>query len=325
MTQYSPSQLLPLAQRTGRWVTKTIKGHPALYTTNLGSVVRFKVSGTPAVNVNTINNSHPGTPRQVYAWRYDQQPWRRFCAQAQPVKLGLPDRKDHLLEIMTAGNSDFDEVWTGQEGFAIWGLDAKDGQLVPAAKRPVVNFIGDSITAGCWVRGKHAAVDYRPESNYVATASDLLEIDGVRIAYSAAGVLRPGTGGVPTAKGFLNRIDAGTPWRGNHPQVVVVNLGVNDRRFAASQFILAYDQFLKQVTTTFPDSRLLLLTPFSQTFQREIRQLAASHRLELINTTDWCQDFTDGLHPNQAGSIAAGRRLAPVLKAALAKTRRPQS
>ena len=45
MTQYSPKQLLPLAQRTGRWVVKTIKGQATLYTTNLGSTIRFNITG----------------------------------------------------------------------------------------------------------------------------------------------------------------------------------------------------------------------------------------------------------------------------------------
>ena len=322
MKQYSPKQLLPLAQRTGRWVVKTIKGQATLYTTNLSSTIRFNITGALSFDLQTVNNGHPGFPHQVYAWRYDQQPWQRFQVQDSPVSLQLPDRHRHLVEIMTAGNSDFDEVWTGQEGFAINGIAVNGGQLTPAAERPLVDFIGDSITAGCWVMGQHAAVDYRPESNYVGIASDQLAIDSVRIAYSAAGVLRPGTGGVPTVKDFLGSIDNVTPWKTNQPRVVVVNLGVNDRRFASDQFTRAYDQFLEQVATTFPGSKVLVLTPFSQTFQSQISQLAARHQFQLVNTTGWCQDFTDGLHPNQNGSSTAAHHLVPVLKAALAESRR---
>lgn len=325
MTQYSPQQLLPLAQRTGRWVVKTIKGRTALYTTNLGSTIRFNITGARSLNLQTVNNGHPGFPHQVYAWRYDRHPWRRFQVQATPVRLRLPDRHCHLVEIMTAGNSDFDEVWTGQEGFTIHGINTNGGQLTPATKRPLVDFIGDSITAGCWVMGKQAAVDYRPESNYVGLACDQLGIDEVRIAYSAAGVLRPGTGGVPTAKDFLEMVDKVTPWKANQPRVVVVNLGVNDRRFGTDQFTPAYDQFLGQVATTFPGSKVLVLTPFSQTFQSQISQLVARHQFQLVNTTGWCQKFTDGLHPNQSGSLSAAHRLVPVLKAALTELRRTHS
>lgn len=320
MTLYLPSQLLPLVQATGRWVIKKIKGQAVLYTTNLGSSIRLVITGTRAVQISVCNNGHPGFPRQVYAWRYDQHPWRRFPAQEGPVDLPLPDRHAHVIEIMTAGNTDLDEVWSGNEGFAIQSLTTgKDGRLAAAPSRPVVDFIGDSITAGCWVAGKHAARDYRPESNYVGIASDHLGINGVRIAYSAAGVLRPGTGGVPPAQGFLNQVDATTPWQTNRPQAVVVNLGVNDRRFPPDQFVPAYDHLLDQVTALFPASRILVLTPFSQSFQKQVSQLAADHQLQLVNTTGWCTGFTDGLHPNQAGSLAAAKQFATVLAAVLDK------
>ena len=66
MTQYSPKQLLPLAQRTGRWVVKTIKGQATLYTTNLGSTIRFNITGALSFDLQTVNNGHPGFPHQVY-------------------------------------------------------------------------------------------------------------------------------------------------------------------------------------------------------------------------------------------------------------------
>ena len=87
MTQYSPKQLLPLAQRTGRWVVKTIKGQATLYTTNLGSTIRFNITGALSFDLQTVNNGHPGFPHQVYAWRYDQQPWQRFQVQGPSISL----------------------------------------------------------------------------------------------------------------------------------------------------------------------------------------------------------------------------------------------
>lgn len=313
MTTYTAKALLPLAQRTGRWTVKKIRGQDCLYTTNLGSSIRLTISGSNTLTINVLDNGQVGFLSQMYAWRVDGRDWHRFPATLLTCRVTLDDVGPHTVELITAGNTDMDQVWNGRQGFAITSIESS-GKLTAAPHRPLVDFIGDSITAGCWVGGKHAATDYRPESNYVGQACDQLGIDGVRIAYSAAGVLRPGTGGVPTAKDFLCRIDATTPWRPNHPRLVLVNLGVNDRRFSAEEFVPAYDNFIQQVCTNFPESTIVLLVPFSQTYREEIAATAKRHHLKLVETAGWCTDFTDGLHPNQQGAKTGGKHLANVLK-----------
>ena len=43
MKNYQPTDLIKFALRTGRWTVKKINNRPTLYTTNLGSYLRFKV------------------------------------------------------------------------------------------------------------------------------------------------------------------------------------------------------------------------------------------------------------------------------------------
>lgn len=312
MPKYLPHDLIALTTNTGRWCQKNLHGYKALYTTNLGSYLRVIITGAQQVQVNPVANQNSLSPSQIYAVRLDQQSWRRYPA-TDPINLKL-SLTPHLLEIMAAGNTDLDQVWTGSEGFAIQSITLDQGTLTAAPKRLVVDFIGDSITAGCWVAGKHASYDYRPEKNYAAICADDLNVDSVRIAYSAGGVLRLATGGVPTAKDFLTHLDATAPWHANSPQVVVINLGVNDRRYSISQFTAAYDQLLLQTLHTFPRSQLVIMIPFSQTFATEIRALAAKHHLPVIETAGWCRSFTDGLHPDQAGALDSGHHLSTVLR-----------
>jgi lysophospholipase L1-like esterase len=319
MQIYSPQQLLPLANRTGRWTIKDFPDGPVLYTTNLGSVLRCQVTKSHHFIINVKNRHAQLGPSQQYAVRIDDQSWRRFSASVGGISFTTsPDT--HTIEVMTAGNSDLDAVWDGNQGFAIRSVEIDDdGQITMAAVRPVVDFIGDSITAGCWVNGKHAAVDYRPESNYTAIAADLLDVDSVRIAYSAGGVLRPATGGVPVASGFLPRIDRATPWQPNRPQLVVINLGVNDRRFSNADFVSAYEVFIRQVLAAFLAAPVVLLVPFSQSFKPQITAIGHRHCLPVIDTAGWCPSYTDGLHPDQAGSCAAGKQLATALAPYLAQ------
>lgn len=318
MKNYQPTDLIKFASRTGRWTVKKINNMPTLYTTNLGSYLRFKVSNAKKCQITVLPNQDSLSPSQVFAFRIDGGKWQR--AQASLEKIDIPlDSILHTIEIMAAGNSDIDEVWKGNEGFAIKNIYLDNGAIMAAPQRPVVNFIGDSITAGCWVVGNHPAADYRPETNYAGICADLLNVDSVRIAYSAGGVLRPATGGVPTADVFLGKIDDQTLWTPNHPDLTVINLGVNDRRFPLAQFTAAFDLFIQQVKLTFPHTPLAIIIPFSQTFASEIRKIATKHNCSIIETKTWSHSFTDGLHPDQAGAIAEGKMLAQALQPLLSQ------
>lgn len=313
MKKYQPTDLIKFASRTGRWTVKKINNMPTLYTTNLGSYLRFKVSNAKKCQISVLPNQNSLSPSQVFAFRINGGKWQR--AQASLEKIDIPlDSTLHTIEIMAAGNTDIDEVWQGNEGFAIKNIYLDNGKIMAAPQRPLVNFIGDSITAGCWVVGNHPAADYRPETNYAGICADLLNVDSVRIAYSAGGVLRPATGGVPTADVFLGKIDDQTLWTPNHPDLTVINLGVNDRRFPLAQFTAAFDLFIQQIKLTFPHTPLAIMIPFSQTFASEIRKIATKHDCSIIETKTWSHSFTDGLHPDQAGAIAEGKMLAQALQ-----------
>lgn len=319
MRTYLPAQLLPFAQQTGRWTIKATETGPVLYTTNLGSYLRCRIAGTNQLILTVANHHSPLGPSQVYAIRIDGQQWQRFVAQPEQINLAITPTI-HTVEIMAAGNTDLDAVWSGNQGFAIRALTLADGgRLTASPARPVIDFIGDSITAGCWVAGRHAALDYRPESNYAAICADLLAVDSVRIAYSAGGVLRPATGGVPTASTFLRQINRDTSWTPNHPQLVVVNLGVNDRRYPLAQFVRAYTQFIHQVVTTFPGVPIDLMVPFSQHFKAPITTIGHRYQLRVIDTAGWCSSYTDVLHPDQAGANSAGHHLAQAIAPDLTK------
>lgn len=312
MYHYSPSSIYSLIPSNSRWFIKQINQRPTFYTTNLGSRLRFSTSNVTKLTINVLDNRNELSPSQIYAWRVDNNQWHRERASQHSWQITCSP-EPHSIEVITAGNTDLDQVWNGNEGFAITSIDIDQGILSLAPTVPVIDFIGDSITAGCWVNGRHASYDYRPETNYVGIAVDLLHATDVRIAYSAGGVLRQATGGVPTAEQFLKNLDGTTPWQPNNPDLVVINLGVNDRRFSLEQFCRAYDRFLDLVVELFPTSQILVMIPFSQTFAEQIRVLAAKHHLPIIGTNGWCSTYTDGLHPDQAGASKSGHSLAKVL------------
>ncbi|WP_093624274.1 GDSL-type esterase/lipase family protein [Limosilactobacillus gorillae] len=306
-TLFTPAQVAQASLLLGRWRLQDGE----LYTPLLGGVIKTIIQGAQALTLTVANRHAELMPSHYWAIRVNHGTWQRFNA-AQKITLPIPV-PDCLVEIMTAGNTDFDDVWTGRQGFALTSLKLTGaGWLVRPVSRPVVTILGDSITAGCWVNGYHAAVDYCPENNFVGLAQDQVDFDLVRVAYSAAGLLRPATGGVPVAIDWLNHFNAQTPWPTQGNTLTVINLGVNDRRFEEDAFATAYEDYVTAVIKRSQGPTVLMI-PFAQTFSAIIRDCARHHGLPVIETAGWCTSFTDGLHPDLAGSRTAARRFATAL------------
>lgn len=85
MKKYQPTDLIKFASRTGRWTVKKINNMPTLYTTNLGSYLRFKVSNAKKCQISVLPNQNSLSPSQVFAFRIDGGKWQR--AQASLEKL----------------------------------------------------------------------------------------------------------------------------------------------------------------------------------------------------------------------------------------------
>lgn len=309
----SAEEIMRRTTSIGRWVIKSIHGVETLYSTNLGSLLRFNVKGTTMIGTNFFNNTNPFGPAQTIGIRIDNGVWHHFQTNKMPKSFQI-STQSHLAEIMLVGNSDLDDVWNEQQGFALISLNLDlSGRISPAEPRKNVTFIGDSITAGCWVNGHRASQDYAADANYTAICADLLNLDVCRIAYSAAGIIRPGTGNVPAAPDFINNIDNDTPWHPDSTDAVVINIGVNDRQFSVKDFEVALNNFLRQVQTSF-NAPLIVMIPFAQTNAETFRQVAKLMDAQLVETEGWRISYTDQLHPNAAGSITAGTKLAAALK-----------
>lgn len=310
-----PMQISQHTTLIGRWTTKMIHHTTVLYATNLGSTIKFDIANSSRLTIDFFNNGNPFGPTQIVAVRINHQAWHRLLTNQMPQTIYLTN-DHHTVELMLVGNSDLDEVWTGDQGFALKSISVDQTAVVtPNTINQPVTFIGDSITSGCWINGHHASFDYAAEANYVAICADQLHLDATRISYSAAGILNPGTGGVPAATAFLDHIDATTKWQPQATNRVIINLGVNDRQFTRAAFNHKLPIFIEQVQKLFPATPISILIPFSQTFapifRRTVRQM---QNIQLIETKDWRLSFTDGLHPDAAGSITAGHQLAAALK-----------
>lgn len=306
----SPREILRLTHPSGRWFVHD----QTLMSPLLGASLNFSINHCHTLTIETVNNAHSLSPSQYFTCRVDDGPWQRWPASDGKFNITMFPHC-HQISIMTGGNCDLDDVWTQNQCFTITGITIDDQIIIqPVTKDRQILVLGDPITAGCWVNGKHASVDYRPESNYVAVAQDLLpNIEIQRVAYSAAGVLRPGTDGVPNAIGWLNQLNDRLTAPVQNFDWVVIALGVNDRRFSSHEFQKAYLAYVHAVQGRY-QCAIALMVPFLQSFADEITQIGQTMQLPVIVTENWCPETIDGLHPNLHGSRIAGQHFAQAIQ-----------
>lgn len=310
------TEISNITHLSGRWTIKQIQNDDVLYTPLLGGRIAFTISNATKMTLNALNNAGPVSESQYWAYRIDKGDWHRFTA--QPIHLTLPNESQEV-EFITAGNSDMDNVWNGDQGFVVASIETDDDAVItPFKSDSQLLVLGDSITAGCWVNGKHASKDYRAESNYVGIADDLVTPEIVRVAYSGSGIIRPATGNVPPAPEWLTKLDQDTPAQVGNYQFVIVNLGVNDRIFNGLKFQQAYQEYVQVVQQRY-GVPVMLMIPFWQSFADEIRAVGQKLNCHVIETANWHPLTTDGLHPNQVGSIRAGKLFADVINDLLRK------
>ncbi|RDF80395.1 endoglucanase [Lactiplantibacillus plantarum] len=306
------NQPLMPAYFQGRWAVKQIADRDVMYSTNLGAEIDFQVTDASFVRLTFLPLAYE-LPSWV-AIQIDGLPFQRQAVTNDPLWLTL-DGRPHVVRVVLSGNTDEDRVWDGNQGFAVKALTT-DGELQPVQLgRHSVTWIGYSLTAGCWVMGKQPAEDYRAEANYAAVASDLLNARNVRIAYSAVGLSKPGTGGVPVLPEVLTAVDSKTTWQPVPTDLVVINVGTNDRHTDDTTFTVVLRRFLNQVQALYPNSRLAVMIPFNQNFAAIIRAVVAEFmQLQLIETATWQLSTTDGVHLDLAGSRMAGELTAQALR-----------
>ncbi|PKX53476.1 endoglucanase [Lactiplantibacillus plantarum] len=306
------NQPLMPAYFQGRWAVKQIADRDVMYSTNLGAEIDFQVTDASFVRLTFLPLAYE-LPSWV-AIQIDGLPFQRQAVTNDPLWLTL-DGRPHVVRVVLSGNTDEDRVWDGNQGFAVKALTT-DGELQPVQLgRHSVTWIGDSLTAGCWVMGKQPAEDYRAEANYAAVASDLLNARNVRIAYSAVGLSKPGTGGVPVLPEVLTAVDSKTTWQPVPTDLVVINVGTNDRHTDDTTFTVVLRRFLNQVQALYPNSWLAVMIPFNQNFAAIIRAVVAEFmQLQLIETATWQLSTTDGVHLDLAGSRMAGELTAQALR-----------
>ena len=225
----------------------------------------------------------------------------------------------------------------GQNGeFEFKGLVLSRGaHTLPTPARPVIEFIGDSITTG-------GGQTLPATVNYAWDSAEMLGCDHTQIAFSAR-ALTSGYGcagdkaGLDTQyfqlKNFNHLGDTPpAPWGFSYtPQVIVINLGQNDQCGSEPDAVMiaSYVGFVRKLRARFLRVQVVALRPFGGPYEAAIRRAvetlnaAGDTRVHFVDTVGWLDksDFVDGIHPTEAGHRKVASLLAPLLKPLLGEGR----
>jgi lysophospholipase L1-like esterase len=206
-------------------------------------------------------------------------------------------------------------------------IDSDASTQDPAANGSIIEFVGDSITAG-YNNTKWAL------SDYAWLTGEQLNAEHVQIAYGGiclqdTGCYSPNSIGMSRQFFKLQTVDYPTSpdWDFSiyQPSTVVINLGSNDdyKNVSDSVFQSTYTTFLQNIRAQYAASDIFVLRPFNgaKAVPAEAavnaRNTAGDTKVHYVDTTGWLTagDFqADGVHPSDSGQIKAANLLAPIIQ-----------
>lgn len=296
----------------GRWFEKEIDGVLHHVTVNAGSELYFAIHGTTEMKVNFTLITAKATP--FYAVSIDGGEPVRYLV-TEP-KITLPDDGAHVIRIIADGLTESEDKFNGEIGFAFRDVDPCGGKLVgirPTGK--TIMFFGDSITEG--VRALNMSADSNGNSashSYPFYCAEKLGAVPINVGFAASGTV--GAGSFAPCLTAIDRLSAHrTTDELPAPDVVVMAHGHNDVHFKASDVIPRYNAVLDRLHEKYPDAKLFVLIPYSQTHADTIRACCDGRDyVTIIETEGWDPATTDGVHLSAIGARSAGRKLADELK-----------
>lgn len=240
----------------------------------------------------------------------------------------------HVCRIIYKGGTENSNRWfaplRGKVTFL--GVQTEKPIALPADNRPIVEFVGDSITEGVLID-----VDYHEGTvppfeldqlnrayhddacaTYAWLTAEKLDLRPVIMGFGATGVTKAGISRVPAAQDAYPFNFDGSPVTRPQPDYVVINHGANDRRVAAELYVEKYAILLDVVRKYSPNAKIAALSAFCGAHKEALRKMVEDYNqkngtdVQYINGGDWISP--EPLHPLRDGHITVANHLSAELK-----------
>ena len=280
---------------TGRWDTRD--PHAAV-TTTTGAYLEFAFEGRMAlVRFDVTTNAQPYLHLWIQLDGGDMieapiDAYLRVCAKEEGT---------HVCRIIYKGGTEVDRRWyaplTGKVSFV--GVQVEKPAALPADERPIIEFVGDSITEGVLID-----MDYnQPEdiityidlqlrvyqddvcATYAWQTAEALGLRPIFMGYGAVGTTRAGQGKVPAVtESYEYNFDGSPITHDGQPRYIMINHGANDRRATPEEYTGKYVELLDTIRKHHPNATLIVVSPFCGAFQEALAEMVATYNAK--NGTD---------------------------------------
>ena len=312
----------PSVRLTGRWAAQ---GHAAVCTAN-GAYIEIAFRGRRAVLCFDLEGNVPPYP---HLWVSVDGGTAVETALAARLQVAAERGGGHVLRVSMKGSVEAQSRWYAPLAAkaAFRGYEAEEAGILPPDRRPVIEFVGDSITEGVLIDVQDEAelLDqskrvYQDDSQatYAALTARMLHLRPVFMGYGSVGVTREGCGGVPRAAEAYPYCFDGAWLSRAQPEFILINHGANDMYGEEEAFIAGYQELLEVIRRLNPNARIIALSPFCGVFAGALRELVRQFNARrgddvlFIDSTGWIPP--QPLHPLRGGHRRIADRLAAILR-----------
>ena len=313
----------PSVRLTGRWAAQ---GHAAVCTAN-GAYIEIAFRGRRAVLCFDLEGNVPPYP---HLWVSVDGGTAVETALAARLQVAAERGGGHVLRVSMKGSVEAQSRWYAPLAAktAFRGYEAEEAGILPPDQRPVIEFVGDSITEGVLIDAEcnvHAnGWLNRPymddvTATYAWLTAEALGLRPLMMGYGAVGITRGGCGSVPKAEDAYPYCFADMPMTyPTPPAYILINHGANDRGASAEDYIAGYRRLLDLIRRTHPQARLIALSAFCGAFAKDLGAMVAAYNREngcdvlFIDSTGWVP--VEPLHPLRDGHREIAGHLTGILR-----------
>jgi len=316
------SHLSESIRYTGRWA----KQEEAAVTTAPGASLELAFQGKACMLLFSVSMNALPYPR-IYI-QVDNGA-RVEAGVDHYIRVEAAEAGNHVVKVIYKSAMEKQPRWyeplIGKISFLGYEADAEG--VLPEDNRPVIEFIGDSITEGIWVDDGRKPYKFWQENlvfendstgTYAYMTAEALNMKPYIMAYGGLGLTKGGNGGVPiAAKAYPCCFDQ-TPAEPSGAEIVVINFGANDQYVTADVYIEKYEEFLGLVRSIHPTAKIVVLSAFGGFHHTELETFVAEYnqkkdeKIFFIDSTGWIPK--EPSHPLRSGHAIVAEKLTAILK-----------
>lgn len=312
----------PSVRLTGRWHCNPGKGASTVCT---GSSVDIAFRGEYALLLfDTSTNISPFP----HLWMELDGNGRVEVPLGRILRVEAKGQGTHHLKVIFKSTVELQNRWKQplQAVLRFRGVEVEEDADLPLDKKPVIEFVGDSITEGILVDVDHCGFeDYNERvyqddacATYAWLTAEQLSMQPSLMGFGRIGVTVDANGGVPPVQESYPFCYEGAPITGDKPGAIVINIGTNDMNASLDDFKKGYIELLKAIRAENPDAEVFALSPFIGCFENSLPGIvfdynARNHdKVEVISTAGWLPP--QPVHPLRDGHRRAAELLAKQLQ-----------